>query len=76
LLAIGWFGFGICVSGGLTAAGLTAPLTAYWVGFVLLIGAMVGGLVLGVRSLRRDRAAAPASGRVGSDRSRGPLGLD
>jgi hypothetical protein len=75
LLAAGGFGFGVCISGGLAAAGLAAPLTAYWVGFVILIVAMVGGLALGVCALRRERAPTPP-GRVGSASSRGPLGLD
>lgn len=66
LLAIGWFGFGICLSGGLIAAGLVAPLTAYWIGFAMLIIAMIGGLVLGIRALRRGQTPIVPT-RIGSD---------
>lgn len=53
-LVVAGFGFGLCLAGGFVGDGLAGPWTAYWIGGVLLVGALSAALTLGARRLRHE----------------------
>jgi hypothetical protein len=49
--AIGGFGFGLVISGGLISDGVIKPLTGYWVGMILLVPSLIACLCLAIRKM-------------------------
>lgn len=58
-LAVGAFGFGLCVAGGLIDDRVMRPLVAYGLGFALLAIAGIGSFWCAVRFFAKQRWKSP-----------------